>query len=177
MLKKRLRTSIDVPTSRRFFDRSGDDAPFDVDLEPLGRFERAALATDFGHLGDRRQRLAAKAEGPHAIEVAGLAELAGGVRLKGQRQVFAIDPLAVVGEANEVFPPRSTTTSMREAPASIAFSSSSLTTLAGRSTTSPAAIWLMTEFGSSLMIPNARALRVRSNPSVHSSKPRGGTTG
>ena len=45
------------------------------------------------------------------------------------------------------FPPRSTATSMRVAPASSAFSSSSLTTLAGRSTTSPAAIWLMTDAG------------------------------
>ncbi len=37
-------------------------------------------------------------------------------------------------------PPRSTSTSMRRAPASSAFSTSSLTTEAGRSTTSPAAI-------------------------------------
>jgi hypothetical protein len=37
-------------------------------------------------------------------------------------------------------PPPSTATSMRVAPASSAFSTSSFTTLAGRSTTSPAAI-------------------------------------
>jgi hypothetical protein len=37
-------------------------------------------------------------------------------------------------------PPSRTSTRMREAPASIAFSTSSLTTEAGRSTTSPAAI-------------------------------------
>src|ERR1700686_4602758 len=36
---------------------------------------------------------------------------------------------------------------MRCAPASTAFSTSSLTTLAGRSTTSPAAIWLARSFG------------------------------
>src|SRR5579859_6636844 len=41
-------------------------------------------------------------------------------------------------------PPASTSTRMRVAPASSAFSSSSLTTDAGRSTTSPAAIWLAT---------------------------------
>ena len=52
-------------------------------------------------------------------------------------------------------PPRSTVSSTREAPASIAFSSSSLTTLAGRSTTSPAAIWLMTDGGSSRIRPIA----------------------
>jgi hypothetical protein len=39
-------------------------------------------------------------------------------------------------------PPLPTSASMRLAPASTAFSSSSLSTLAGRSTTSPAAIWL-----------------------------------
>ena len=45
-------------------------------------------------------------------------------------------------------PPPFATTSMRVAPASIAFSISSLTTLAGRSTTSPAAMRL-TRFGGS----------------------------
>src|SRR5262249_16810282 len=45
-------------------------------------------------------------------------------------------------------PPPLATTSMRVAPASIAFSISSLTTLAGRSTTSPAAMRL-TRFGGS----------------------------
>ncbi len=40
------------------------------------------------------------------------------------------------------FPPASRSTSTEVAPASSAFSSSSLTTAAGRSTTSPAAIWL-----------------------------------
>ena len=42
---------------------------------------------------------------------------------------------------------------MRRAPASSAFSSSSFTTLAGRSTTSPAAIWLATRSGSTWMRP------------------------
>src|SRR5690606_7676011 len=40
-------------------------------------------------------------------------------------------------------PPPAVTISTRVAPASSAFSRSSLTTLAGRSTTSPAAIWLI----------------------------------
>src|SRR3954468_25018528 len=53
------------------------------------------------------------------------------------------------------YSPRSTVTSIRVAPASIAFSSSSLTTLAGRSTTSPAAIWLMTAGDRRRMIPMA----------------------
>ncbi len=46
-------------------------------------------------------------------------------------------------------PPSSMRRTMRRAPASIAFSSSSRTTEAGRSTTSPAAIWLIRRSGSS----------------------------
>jgi hypothetical protein len=45
-------------------------------------------------------------------------------------------------------PPSSRSMSTRRAPASSAFSTSSLTTDAGRSTTSPAAIWLMRMSGS-----------------------------
>ena len=48
-------------------------------------------------------------------------------------------------------PPCSTSISMQVAPASTEFSSNSLTTLAGRSMTSPAAIWLMTSAGSCWM--------------------------
>jgi len=52
-------------------------------------------------------------------------------------------------------PPCSTATSIRVAPASIAFSISSLTALAGRSITSPAAILLIT-FGDSCRMSFAR---------------------
>ena len=45
-------------------------------------------------------------------------------------------------------PPASTVMATRVAPASTAFSTSSLTTEAGRSTTSPAAIWLARSAGS-----------------------------
>ena len=48
-------------------------------------------------------------------------------------------------------PPATTDTSMRPAPASSAFSTSSLTTDAGRSTTSPAAILFATSSGRILM--------------------------
>src|SRR5689334_3915362 len=44
-------------------------------------------------------------------------------------------------------PPSSSATSMIVAPASMEFSTSSLTTDEGRSTTSPAAIWSATELG------------------------------
>src|SRR5204863_5470005 len=50
-------------------------------------------------------------------------------------------------------PPSSTAMTMRRAPASSAFSTSSLTTEAGRSTTSPAAIWLARSGGSRWILP------------------------
>ena len=50
-----------------------------------------------------------------------------------------------------LMPPPSSRTSIRVAPASSAFSTSSLTTEAGRSTTSPAAIWLTSRSGSAAM--------------------------
>ncbi len=51
------------------------------------------------------------------------------------------EPLSVT--RSSVLPPPAVTTSIRVAPASMAFSTSSLITLAGRSITSPAAIWLI----------------------------------
>ncbi len=51
------------------------------------------------------------------------------------------EPLSVTRRS--VLPPPAVTTSIRVAPASIAFSTSSLITLAGRSITSPAAIWFI----------------------------------
>ena len=52
----------------------------------------------------------------------------------------------------DVFPASTTSTSMRFAPASTAFSTSSLITEAGRWITSPAAIWFATESGRSCII-------------------------
>ena len=50
-------------------------------------------------------------------------------------------------------PPPWTSTSTRDAPASTAFSTSSFTTDAGRSTTSPAAIWSATAASRTWMRP------------------------
>ena len=50
-------------------------------------------------------------------------------------------------------PPSTTSTSMRAAPASMEFSTSSFRTEAGRSTTSPAAIWLITASDSTWIRP------------------------
>ncbi len=56
-----------------------------------------------------------------------------------------MDPFAVVEDPDQLrAPPRPMSTSIRVARASIEFSTSSFTTLAGRSMTSPAAILLTT---------------------------------
>jgi hypothetical protein len=55
-------------------------------------------------------------------------------------------------------PPSSSSISMRLAPASSAFSTSSLTTDEGRSTTSPAAIWLIRVSGRRRIGTRASAL-------------------
>ncbi len=57
-------------------------------------------------------------------------------------------------------PPPSISTSMRRAPASMAFSTSSLTTDAGRSTTSPAAIWSASSGGSTRTFTPASAMGI-----------------
>src|SRR3954464_6647181 len=52
-------------------------------------------------------------------------------------------------------PPSLSVTSIRRAPASMAFSTSSLTTEAGRSTTSPAAIWFARSLASRAIFPTS----------------------
>ena len=68
-------------------------------------------------------------------------------------------PLPSSATAMRSRPPPVATTSIRPAPASSAFSTSSLTTLAGRSTTSPAAMRLMTVSGSRRRVTPASARR------------------
>ncbi|XPE37946.1 hypothetical protein ACNKHS_25585 [Shigella flexneri] len=58
-----------------------------------------------------------------------------------QRQFVLFDATAVVTNADELCASAFDIISMRVAPASRLFSTSSFTTDAGRSTTSPAAIW------------------------------------
>ena len=65
-------------------------------------------------------------------------------------------------------PPRSSSTSMREAPASREFSTSSLITEAGRSITSPAAIWLMSSSLRTWMDTGHLAHPLRALPFSHS---------
>ena len=100
------------------------------------------------HRADRGQRLAAKAERARCRSRSSPGELGGGVALDRERQIVARHAGAVVGDADQPCGRRRrSATSMRRAPASSAFSTSSLTALAGRSTTSPAAMRLTIDFG------------------------------
>ena len=66
---------------------------------------------------------------------------------KARRASVSDMPLPLSMTWTRVRPPSVTTTCTLVAPASIAFSTSSFTTDAGRCTTSPAAIWFATESG------------------------------
>lgn len=90
---------------------------------------------------DRGQRLAAEPERADLQEIL-VIELGRGVAFDRERQVLAVMPLPSSVMPIRRRPPPSVKTSMRLARASMAFSTSSLTTLAGRSTTSPAAMRL-----------------------------------
>ena len=89
----------------------------------------------------------------------------------------ALMPLPLSVTRMKLVPPAMISTSMRVAPASIAFSMSSLMTDAGRSTTSPAAILLMVLSSSTWMVmlyqppflPAPAACRARSSPRAASS--------
>ena len=70
---------------------------------------------------------------------------------QAEQRVVAAHARAVVGHANQAAPARLDFHVMRVASASSEFSTNSLTTLAGRSTTSPAAIWLATCSGNRRM--------------------------
>ncbi len=63
-------------------------------------------------------------------------------RSMASRASSAVMPSPSSSTRISFLPPNSIATVTRRAPASMAFSTSSFTTEAGRSTTSPAAIWL-----------------------------------
>ncbi len=150
VLKNRSRTVTVVPAAATRFKpglTSGRNLP------PQTRRRRGSGAALVGAdvcVRDRRdggQGLAAEAHRRDAEQVILLGDLAGGVGRKGQRQVFLADAHRR-RHRDALRPPSSIATSIRVAPASRAFSTSSLTTLAGRSMTSPAAILFIRCWGS-----------------------------
>ena len=73
-----------------------------------------------------------------------VSQFAGGVAFEGEQRVVPQHAAAIVSDANEPAAAALDSMRMSVAPASREFSRSSLTTEAGRSTTSPAAILLAT---------------------------------
>ena len=118
----------------------------------------AAGERQLGDRGDRRQRLAAKAERRHAFELGERGDLAGGVAAQRQRQLGGGDAVAVVldadrphaaaDQADDDLPGAGVDARCRAARAR---------TDAGRSTTSPAAIWLISSPGNSRIGRRMRA--------------------
>ena len=159
VLKNKLRTSIVVPTG-----------------QPQGDTGAGASAGDF-QLARRRRRRAVRlrinSRLTSAID-ANASPRKPSVRTRNRSSASAILLVAWLATASgsssaampqpssptriSSRPPCSTATSIRVAPASTAFSISSLTTLAGRSITSPAAILLTTLGGSSRMLILSLAL-------------------
>ena len=120
-------------------------------------FRRARLQRQARDAGDRRQRLAAKTQGRGSQQVV---RACAAWRWRGARRPAARRraPCRCPSSTMRISlrPPPSTSMRMRVAPASSEFSSSSFTTDAGRSTTSPAAIWLATWSESMRMRPMHR---------------------
>ena len=115
--------------------------PIDHQAPAFLRIAVAGGQGDPGHGANTGQGLAAKTERTHGLEVLEPGDLAGGVARYGQGELVLGDARAIVPNPEAPYAPSSSSTSMRVAPASIAFSTSSFSTDAGRSTTSPAAIW------------------------------------
>ena len=121
-----------------------DFAAGNFDVGPVGsspvavsRVTRATEAME-GRASPRKPRVAmvSRSSAVRSLEVAW--------RSKASRASSRLMPWPSSAMRMSLRPPASTSTRMRVAPASRAFSSSSFTTEAGRSTTSPAAIWLAT---------------------------------
>jgi hypothetical protein len=69
------------------------------------RIGRARADHDAGHLGDRRQRLAAESERADGVEILGDPELARGMGGHRQRQILRLHPAAVVHDAHQPHAP------------------------------------------------------------------------
>lgn len=144
MVAKRSRISTTVPLCRPLGPCWASTPVFHLDEGRVGlgvfRGAESRLHAETGHGRDARQGFAAEPEGADVPEIVHAGYFAGGVACDGQLQLGGGDARAVVPDPDEALPPFSSVTSINVAPASRLFSTSSLTTLAGRSTTSPAAI-------------------------------------
>ena len=114
------------------------------DARSLRFFGGASLQQQPRNRSNRRQRLAAKPQRGDREQIIRGTQFGRRVPLKRQQRIVVAipDPSSITRIMR--LPPDSTSTRIDRAPASSAFSSSSFTTDAGRSTTSPAAILFAT---------------------------------
>ena len=163
-LKKSERTVTVVPGWRIRSSIAASEPPAaTIARARPSRPPRTVSSSKRRHRRDARQRLAAEAEGRHAHEVVGRADLAGRVAVERQQRVLAAHPVPVVGDPHERLAAGLDLDGDRPAPARRrAFSSSSFTTEAGRSTTSPAAMRLATTSERMAMRRAATGARARS---------------
>ena len=140
VLWNRSATSTRIPRT----PAAGCSSPAPLIDQALSASRGARDERDIGDCRYRRQRLAAKTQ---AIRPArgrrGCAILLVAWRVSASASSSRGMPLPLSATTMRLMPPPSRRTSIWVAPASRLFSSSSLTTEAGRSTTSPAAIWLI----------------------------------
>ena len=139
-VEKSDRTSIEVPRGRAYGSATRTRPPsIDTRWPSPGRSAvvsstRATAAMEH-RASPRKPRVATRSRSSK------LADLRGRMLVEGEEGIVPPHAAAVVGDRDPRRPPPSSSTRTSVAPASRAFSTSSLTTDAGRSTTSPAAIW------------------------------------
>ena len=153
VLKKRSRTSTVVPRGRA-------TAPDLADARPPSTSTRVPAPSSAGRgvepeAGHRRDGRAAPRRGSPSSRwrrapPRRAASRWRGARARGPRRPRSI-PQPSSATRTSASPPSSTSTATARAPASSAFSTSSFTTEAGRSTTSPAAIWFTSPGGRTWM--------------------------
>ena len=138
VLKKSARTAMVVPRWRTAGATASSRLP--VTVISVGVGSVGGEHRESGHRRDGGQRFATEPEGAHAHQIRGVDDLAGGVAVERQDGVVAAHARAIVAHQDERLASLLRSTRTFRAPASMAFSTSSFTTEAGRSTTSPAAI-------------------------------------
>ena len=141
-LKNRSRTSTVVPTAHPAgFTRGGEPPSIDTSVPsslPPSRVVRRSFDTDatLGSASPRKPKV-------WRFDRSSMAAILL-VAWRSRQSVASAASMPIPSSVTRmrITPPCSISTRTRRAPASSAFSTSSFTTLAGRSTTSPAAIWL-----------------------------------
>lgn len=117
-------------------------APFGIGLPRLALLGGARRQGQTGNRADTGQRFAAETEADDSLQIVERADFTGGVPRQRQRQIVLADAAAVVANADQLGTAAFNIDIDARCAGVELFSTSSLTTDAGRSTTSPAAIWL-----------------------------------